>query len=379
MGLTIRNQERLENLNIAAMRNITGCKVGTLHHKLYEATNLQTVRSPQLIATKLSLFDAYHETHDCRINKSHLCTVSHANPYSIRHLTPFITTTEDVDVKEHDSNRKFCNRCDSTHTGKVNDDCTRTKNTTVVKTLRKTSKKNAKPVSNGVKKNQNKRTTPKKVKLRTTSKKNVHVPGKNKTGKKTVSVVVQNDIVSDIEVSDSDMEIDIDQDKFQELPNNLSNKDIVTIVYLLSENLLSKQAELEVTDSSTHNNLSSAAQSAHYTAKTLMSQLDHGILPDFVTANKQQDRPSPSRNETTHSRNTNDVRNSDKDRVVMRVDIPNGSNASRDKDNVPHAQSYKDRNATFNIQDGYHFSNNDLGRFISHIRNDQDQIIKNAS
>ena len=84
LGITKRDQERLEEINLSALRTITGCKIGTSHDKLYAETNIQPLRTRQIATAKLAMFEAFRETRDCRINRYNLNLISQANPYSIR-------------------------------------------------------------------------------------------------------------------------------------------------------------------------------------------------------------------------------------------------------------------------------------------------------
>ena len=84
LNITQRDQDRLENIYLSAMRAITGCKVGTSHNELYREAGLQPLRQRQLSAAKTSMYDVYHEHRFCRLGSSNLTTIRHANPYSIR-------------------------------------------------------------------------------------------------------------------------------------------------------------------------------------------------------------------------------------------------------------------------------------------------------
>ena len=48
---------------------------------------LQIIRERQLVATKIAMFNVFHEMRDCRINHDSLNIISHANPYSISRST----------------------------------------------------------------------------------------------------------------------------------------------------------------------------------------------------------------------------------------------------------------------------------------------------
>ena len=69
------NETELTEINLSALRVITGCKSGTSHQKLYDETNLPTLRHRQLVAVKVALFDVYYESRRCRINRQSLTIV----------------------------------------------------------------------------------------------------------------------------------------------------------------------------------------------------------------------------------------------------------------------------------------------------------------
>ena len=84
IGINQREQDKLEQVNFSAMHVISGYKVGTSHQKLHDEIGLISLREQQLRATKIALYDAFHEQRPCRINRQSINLISQANPYSIR-------------------------------------------------------------------------------------------------------------------------------------------------------------------------------------------------------------------------------------------------------------------------------------------------------
>ena len=78
---------RLEELNLSAIRCISGCKVGTNHDRMYAETSLQPLHARQVASQLMMAFDAYHEHRPCRLGRDLFVTVGGANPYGLMQST----------------------------------------------------------------------------------------------------------------------------------------------------------------------------------------------------------------------------------------------------------------------------------------------------
>ena len=75
----------MEAIQLSAMRNITGNKLGTSHFGLYRELDLPTLKTRRYSSRMIKFFEVLNRDTEGRLNRRDFGTVDERNPYSTRH------------------------------------------------------------------------------------------------------------------------------------------------------------------------------------------------------------------------------------------------------------------------------------------------------
>ena len=84
---TQRDLDKLESVNLSALRCICGAELGTSHDALYKDTGINSLRNRQITSQLVNAFDAKRETRLCRLGGENFVSIRLANRYGLRTTT----------------------------------------------------------------------------------------------------------------------------------------------------------------------------------------------------------------------------------------------------------------------------------------------------